>query len=163
MSARRTKESMKSTGPVHELIAKTPDWRGATLARLREIVRDADPAMVEDVKWRRPGNPNGCAVWERAGIVCAGIILKERVRLSFFAGSSLPDPAKLFNAQLKGKARADRSDGAANDDAARAVGPVPPVRLTNGLHNPSLAFDLCAGYALGGQSKGLWRPLLGVA
>jgi len=99
-------EFMKSTGPVHELIAKTPDWRGATLARLREIVRDADPAMVEDVKWRRPSNPNGCAVWERDGIVCAGIILKERVRLSFFAGSSLPDPAKLFNAQLKGKSRA---------------------------------------------------------
>src|SRR5437773_11730895 len=106
MSALRTKELMKSTGPVHELIAKTPGWRGATLAKLRKIVRDADPAIVEGVKWRRPTNPNGCAVWERGGIVCAGIILKERVRLSFFAGSSLPDPAKLFNAQLKGKSRA---------------------------------------------------------
>src|SRR5439155_689116 len=106
MSALRTEEFMKSTGPVHQLIAKTPDWRGATLARLREIVRDADPAMVEDVKWRRSSNPNGCAVWQLDGIVCAGIILKERVRLSFFAGSSLPDPAKLFNAQLKGKSRA---------------------------------------------------------
>ncbi len=97
---------MRSTGAVGELIAKTPGWRGATLAKLRKIVRDADPAMVEDVKWRRPSNPNGCAVWERGGIVCAGIILNERVRLSFFAGSSLPDPAKLFNAQLKGKSRA---------------------------------------------------------
>jgi hypothetical protein len=97
---------MTSAGPVDDLIAKTPDWRGATLARLRLIVREADSAIVEDVKWRRPGNPNGCAVWERDGIVCAGIILKERVRLSFFAGSSLPDPAKLFNAQLNGKSRA---------------------------------------------------------
>jgi hypothetical protein len=97
---------MKGTGPVDELIAKTPDWRGATLARLREIVRDADPTMVEDVKWRRPSNPNGSAVWEHHGIVCVGIILKQSVRLSFFAGSSLSDPSKLFNAQLNGKSRA---------------------------------------------------------
>ena len=97
---------MKSAESVSELIAKTPGWRGAMLAKLRKIVRDADPAMDEHIKWRRPSNPNGCAVWERGGIVCAGIILKERVRLSFFAGSSLPDPKKLFNAQLKGKSRA---------------------------------------------------------
>jgi hypothetical protein len=97
---------MKSNGSVRELIAKTHGWRGATLARLRKIVRDADPALVEDIKWRKPSSPNGCAVWEREGIVCVGIILKERVRLSFFAGSSLPDPAKLFNAQLNGKSRA---------------------------------------------------------
>lgn len=97
---------MKSTGSVDELIAKTPDWRGATLARLREIVRNADPAMAEDVKWRRPSNPNGSALWEHHGVVCIGIILKERVRLSFVAGSSLPDPAKLFNAQLEGKSHA---------------------------------------------------------
>lgn len=97
---------MKSTGPVHELIVKTPDWRGATLKRLREIIHDADPVMVEDVKWKRPSNPNGSAVWEHDGIVCVGVVLKERVRLSFFAGSSLPDPSKLFNAQLNGTSRA---------------------------------------------------------
>ena len=96
----------KSSGPADELIAKTPDWRVATLATLREIVRDADPAMVEEVKWRRPSNPNGSAVWEHHGIVCIGIILKERVRLSFVAGSSLADPTKLFDAQLNGKSRA---------------------------------------------------------
>jgi hypothetical protein len=97
---------MTSRGPVDELIARTRDWRGATLAMLRAIVRDADPAIVENVKWRRPSNPNGSAVWEDHGIVCVGIVLKESVRLSFFAGSSLPDPAKLFNAQLNGKSRA---------------------------------------------------------
>src|SRR3954469_10764708 len=97
---------MKSTGSVRELIAKTPGWRGATLAKLRAIVRGADPALVEEIKWRKPSSPNGCAVWESEGIVCVGILLKERVRLSFFAGSSLPDPAKLFNAQLNGKSRA---------------------------------------------------------
>jgi hypothetical protein len=114
---------MKSTGPVDELVAKTRDWRGAKLAMLRKIIRDADPAIVEAIKWRRPSNPNGCAVWERGGIVCAGIILKERVRLSFFAGSSLPDPKKLFNAQLMGKSRAiDFSkDGAIDRRALSAL------------------------------------------
>lgn len=112
-----------STGPVQGLIAKTPGWRGTTLARLREIVRDADPAMVEDVKWRRPSNPNGAAIWEHEGVVCLGIILKQRVRLSFVAGSSLPDPTRLFNAQLNGKSRAiDFSqDGAIDRRALTAL------------------------------------------
>ena len=97
---------MTRAGPVDELIAKTPDWRGATLAKLRKIVRDADPEIAEDVKWKRPSNPLGSAVWSHDGMVCVGVILKERVRLSFSAGSSLPDPKKLFNAQLLGKSRA---------------------------------------------------------
>lgn len=88
------------------MIAKTPDWRGATLAKLRKIVRDADPEIMEDVKWKRPSNPLGSAVWSHDGMVCVGIVLKERVRLSFPAGSSLPDPKNLFNAQLLGKSRA---------------------------------------------------------
>ena len=95
----------KKTG-VDELIAKTPGWRGATLARLRKIVHAADPEIAEDVKWRRPSNPNGAAVFARDGMVCVGIVLKERVRLSFAAGARLPDPKKLFNAQLLGASRA---------------------------------------------------------
>ena len=97
---------MTPAGPVDQLIAKTPDWRGAMLAKLRKIVHDADPEIAEDVKWKRPSNPLGSAVWSHNGMVCVGIILKERVRLSFSAGSSLPDPKKLFNAQLLGKSRA---------------------------------------------------------
>jgi hypothetical protein len=89
------------------MIAKTADWRGAMLARLRKIIRDADPEITEDVKWRRPANPMGAAVWEHHGIVCIGGILKERVRLTLYAGASLPDPKGLFNAMLVGnKARA---------------------------------------------------------
>ncbi len=87
-------------------MAKTPDWRGATLAKLRKIIHDADPEITEEVKWRRPSNPMGAPVWEHKGIVCIGGILKERVRLTLVAGSSLPDPQKLFNAMLNGKARA---------------------------------------------------------
>jgi len=91
---------------IDEMIAKTSGWRGETLAALREIVHDADPEIVEEVKWRRPSNPMGSAVFEHDGIVCLGVILKERVRLSFGEGSKLPDPKGLFNAQLNGKSRA---------------------------------------------------------
>ena len=97
---------MTRAGPVDELIAKTPDWRGAMLAKLRKIVHGADPEIAEDVKWKRRSNPLGSAVWSHDGMVCVGIILKERVRLSFSAGSRLPDPKRLFNAQLLGKSRA---------------------------------------------------------
>ena len=97
---------MTRAGPVDQLIAKTRDWRGPMLGKLRKIVRDADPEIAEDVKWKRPSNPLGSAVWSHDGQVCIGIILKERVRLAFSAGSSLPDPKRLFNAQLLGKSRA---------------------------------------------------------
>ena len=97
---------MTRAGPVDELIAKTPDWRGKMLAKLRKIIRDADPHITEDVKWKRPSNPLGSALWSHEGAVCFGIILKERVRIAFAAGSTLPDPKKLFNAQLLGKSRA---------------------------------------------------------
>ncbi len=110
---------MRRAGPVDELIAKTTDWRGAMLAKIRKIAREADPDIAEDVKWRRPSNPLGSAVWSHDGVVCIGIILKARVRLSFVAGSSLPDRKKLFNAQLLGKSRAiDFSQNEKLDEAA---------------------------------------------
>ncbi len=92
---------------IDEMIAKTADWRGETLAKLREVIHVADPEIVEDVRWRRPANPIGSAVFEHDGIVCIGVILKERVRLGFWEGASLPDPEGLYNAQLEGsKSRA---------------------------------------------------------
>lgn len=122
---------MRRAGPVDELIAKTPDWRGATLAKLRKVVHDADPEIAEDVKWKRPSNPLGSAVWSHDGMVCVGIILKERVRLAFAAGSSLPDPRKLFNAQLLGKSRAiDVSENEKLDE--RALGAI--VKAAVGLN-----------------------------
>ncbi len=96
----------ETSDPIDEMIAKTPDWRGPTLAKLRRIIHDADPEISEEVKWRRPSNPMGAPVWEHNGIVCIGGILKERVRLTLVAGASLPDPQKLFNAMLNGKSRA---------------------------------------------------------
>jgi len=98
--------AMQPSELIDEMIAKTPDWHGATLAKLRKIIHDADPEITEEVKWRRPSNPMGAPVFEHNGIVCIGGILKGRVRLTLVAGASLPDPQKLYNAMLKGKSRA---------------------------------------------------------
>jgi hypothetical protein len=104
---------------VDELIASVPDWRGKTLAQLRKVIRTADLEITEDVKWRRPSNPMGSAVWEHDGIVCIGIVLKERTRLTLNHGASLPDPKGLFNAQLEGKSRAiDFREGNKLNEAA---------------------------------------------
>ena len=88
---------------IDEMIENTPDWRGTTLAELRRVIHEADPEIIEEVKWRRPSNPMGAAVFEHNGIVCMGVLLKERVRLVLAEGASLSDPDKLFNAQLEGK------------------------------------------------------------
>jgi hypothetical protein len=91
-----------SSEQIDEMIAATPDWRGAALARLRRIIHEADPGIVEEVKWRRPSNPMGAPVFEHDGIVCTVSVLKERVRLSFPAGFALPDPQKILSAVTEG-------------------------------------------------------------
>ena len=87
---------------VDEIVAKTTGWRGKTLAKLRKIIHDADPDMTEDAKWRRPSNPLGTAVFEHDGLVCMLPVLKNSVRLKFVEGAGLPDPKRLFNAELEG-------------------------------------------------------------
>lgn len=80
-------------------IAALGDWRGATLARMRALIRDTDPAVVEEVKWR------GVPVWSHGGIICTGETYKSVVKLTFMKGASLADPAGLFNSSLEGNAR----------------------------------------------------------
>jgi hypothetical protein len=87
---------------IDDMIAKTPDWRGTTLAELRRIIHDADPEIIEEAKWRRPSNPLGAPVFEHDGIVCVANILKERVRLSFPAGWALPDPEHILSSVSEG-------------------------------------------------------------
>ena len=114
----------KPSDPISRMIAKTPGWRGATLAQLRKAIHEADPEITEAVKWRRPSAPMGAPVWEHDGIVCIGNVLKERVRLTMPAGASLPDPRGLFNARLEsGTARAiDVHQGdKVNESALRAI------------------------------------------
>lgn len=98
---------MPSRSPdVDAIVDATPGERGAILAKLRDIIHAADPEIVEVVKWRKPSSPLGAAVFEHEGIVWILIPLKGRIRVSFAAGASLPDPRKLFNAQLNGMSRA---------------------------------------------------------
>jgi hypothetical protein len=81
------------------------DWRGETLARMRKLIKDADPDIVEEVRWRKPSNPNGVPVWERDGIVCTGETYKAAVKLTFANGAALLDPDGVFNASLDGNQR----------------------------------------------------------
>jgi hypothetical protein len=85
-------------------IRELSDWRGKTLSRLRALIKQADPEVVEQVKWRKPSNPAGVPVWYHDGIICTGEIYKDHVRLTFANGASLKDPKGLFkNASLEGK------------------------------------------------------------
>jgi hypothetical protein len=76
------------------------DWRTDTLRRIRELIEDADPDATEEAKWIKPTNPSGVPVWSHDGIICTGEIYKDKVKLTFFNGAALDDPAKLFNASL---------------------------------------------------------------
>ena len=86
-------------------IAGLDDWRGETLAQMRKLIREADPEVVETVKWRKPSNPSGVPVWEHAGILCTGEVYKGYVKLTFARGAALDDPAGLFNAGFGGGTR----------------------------------------------------------
>jgi hypothetical protein len=97
------------------------DWRGEMLARLRALIRQADPEVVETVKWRKPSNAMlGVPVWEHAGIICTGETYKDKVKLTFARGAALDDPAGLFNASLDGGTRRaiDFHEGSGIDEAA---------------------------------------------
>ena len=90
---------------IDERIEALGDWRGETLARLRTIVRQADPDVVEEVKWRKPSNPSGVPVWSHDGMICTGETYKNAVKLTFAKGAALDDPSKLFNSSLAGNTR----------------------------------------------------------
>jgi hypothetical protein len=81
------------------------DWRGETLSRIRSLIRQADPNVVEEVKWRKPSAPAGVPVWSHAGMICTGETYKSVVKLTFAKGAQLKDPKRLFNSGLEGGAR----------------------------------------------------------
>lgn len=101
-------------------IAALGDWRGATLATLRALIREADPTIEEAVKWRKPTNPAGVPTWERAGVICTGETYRDKVKLTFARGAAVDDPTRLFNASLDGHVRRaiDLFEGDAVDAAA---------------------------------------------
>jgi hypothetical protein len=85
-------------------IKELGDWRGEMLSRLRALIKQANPKVVEEIKWRKPSNPAGVPVWSHDGIICTGETYKNHVRLTFAKGASLKDPKGLFNASLEGNA-----------------------------------------------------------
>ncbi len=107
---------MKKT-PTPQVLA---DWRGETLARIRILIEQADPEVVEEVKWKKLSNPAGVPVWSHAGIICTGETYKSTVKLTFAQGASLPDPSGLFNSSLEGNTRRaiDFHEGDAIDETA---------------------------------------------
>jgi hypothetical protein len=89
---------------ISKRIADLGDWRGETLGRMRRLILEADPDVVEEIKWVKASNP-GTPVWSHDGMICTGESYKAVVKLTFFKGASLEDPARLFNSSLDGNAR----------------------------------------------------------
>jgi hypothetical protein len=104
---------------IDEKIKELADWRGKTLAQVREIIHEADPEIVEEWKWVKPANP-GTPVWSHRGIVCTGETYKNVVKMTFAKGAALEDPSGLFNSSLEGNARRaiDIHEGEKVDEAA---------------------------------------------
>jgi len=94
---------MNPSQEIDEIIKKTDDWRGKKLLQLRTIINDADPQLVEEVKWKKPSKPEGVPVWSHDGILCVADTLKNAVRLTFPKGAHIKDPKKLFNTRLDSK------------------------------------------------------------
>jgi hypothetical protein len=116
-----------ASASIDQKIMELGDWRGKTLAKVRDVVHHADPEIVEEWKWAKATSP-GVPVWSRGGIVCTGETYKSAVKLTFAKGASLPDPSGLFNASLEGNVRraidiheGDKIDAAALKDLIRAA------------------------------------------
>jgi hypothetical protein len=111
-------------GPIEARNKELGDWRGKILARVRALIRQADPDVVEELKWRKPSNPMGIPVWSHEGIICTGETYKGQVKLTFAKGAALKDPSRLFNSSLQGSTRraiAIREGGHIDEEAFKAL------------------------------------------
>ncbi|HZP47742.1 MAG TPA: DUF1801 domain-containing protein [Vicinamibacterales bacterium] len=104
MKPSRRNDEQSATELISNRIAELGGWRGQTLARMRQLIQEADPDVVEEWKWVTPTKP-GTPVWSHDGIICTGEAYKNAVKLTFAKGASLKDPSRLFNASLEGNAR----------------------------------------------------------
>ncbi|MEA2978896.1 MAG: hypothetical protein QOF09_719 [Alphaproteobacteria bacterium] len=117
----KTKGADAASHLIDARIKALGDWRGETLARVRRLIKEADPDVVEEVKWRKPSNSMlGVPVWEHDGIICTGETYKAVVKMTFAKGASLEDPSGLFNSSLEGNTRRaiDIHEGAKIDEKA---------------------------------------------
>jgi hypothetical protein len=104
---------------IDQKIKELGDWRGKTLARVRAIIHEADPEIVEEWKWAKATSP-GTPVWSHGGIICTGETYKDHVKMTFAKGAALPDPSRLFNSSLEGNVRRaiDMHEGEKINEAA---------------------------------------------
>jgi hypothetical protein len=105
---KKTDDSRSRESPsqlIDARIKELGDWRGETLSRIRGLIKQADPEVVEEVKWRKPSAPAGVPVWSHDGLICTGETYKSHVKVTFAKGAQLEDPKRLFNSSLEGKAR----------------------------------------------------------
>jgi hypothetical protein len=93
-------EGKSPSQQIDDIINEPGDWRGKKLSQLRALIKKADPALVEEVKWKKPSRPMGVPVWSHDGIICIADTLKNAVRLTFPKGAQMKDPKKLFNTRL---------------------------------------------------------------
>jgi hypothetical protein len=116
---KRTVAVESASAIIDARIKELRDWRGKTLAKVREIIHKADPEIVEEWKWVKPTSP-GTPVWSRGGIVCTGETYKNAVKMTFAKGAALKDPSGLFNSSLEGNVRRaiDIHEGEKVDEAA---------------------------------------------
>jgi hypothetical protein len=104
MKRSASSEGSPASEQISEKIRELGDWRGKTLSTVRELIKEADPEIVEEWKWAKASSP-GTPVWSHNGIVCTGETYKSVVKLTFAKGASLKDPSRLFNSSLEGKVR----------------------------------------------------------
>jgi hypothetical protein len=119
-SANPSPEGKSPSQQIDAIIKEPGDWRDEKLSQLRALIKQADPAVVEEVKWKKPSKPTGVPVWSHDGMICIGDTLKHAVRLTFPKGAQVKDPKKLFNTRLNSNTvRAiDFHEGEAVDEAA---------------------------------------------
>lgn len=132
-----TEDETSGSAAIDAKIEALGDWRGEALARVWALIREADPDVVEGVKWRKPTNPAGVPVWEHDGLICTGETYGDKVKLTFAKGAALHDPGGLFNASLDGNTRRaiDIREGEAPDaEALKAL-----VRAAVALNGAKLA------------------------
>ena len=98
-------ETESPSALIDQRIDELGDWRGETLARARDLIKQAVPHVVEEIKWRKPSSPLGVPVWSSDGIICTGETYKDKVKLTFAKGASLDDPSGIFNSSLEGNTR----------------------------------------------------------
>jgi hypothetical protein len=125
---KKSKAGTASTGSgsseVDARIQELGDWRGAMLAQLRAVIKQADPEVAEECKWKKPSNPAGVPVWSHDGMICTGETHKSVVKMTFAKGAFLDDPAGLFNSSLEGNLRRAidfRAGDKGNEKALKAL------------------------------------------